>query len=480
MPNYSWLIDEIESSPAGPHVAAFFDFDGTLINGFSAITFFKERLKARDIGLQELANTIIESVNAERNGNDVNELIKVVTQAQAGRTLDDMEKMSQSIFTNKIADQIYPDAREIVNAHLNMGHTVVIASSATRTQIESAADNLGIEHVICTEMEVKDGLLTGFLDGTVKWGEEKAKGVVDFANDHDIDLNESFTYSNGGEDVPFLEASGNPRPLNPDDELREIAVEKNWPVTDLVMPHRHNPVTLARSGAALASVGLAVAAGFGVALVNRDRSMGASVAASMGSDLALGTAGIKLNVVGEENLWKHRPAVFLFNHQSQLDAFVLGSLLRRNFTGVAKKQLEHDPVFGPIGYLADVAFVDRANHDKAIKALEPVVDALKSGKSIAIAPEGTRSDSPRLLPFKKGPFHMAMQAEVPLVPIVIRNAGALMRPHSLVVSSGIVDVTVLDPIWTKGWNHDNLNQKVDGVRDLYLETLRYWPKSDSE
>ncbi|MFZ1362334.1 MAG: HAD-IB family hydrolase [Candidatus Nanopelagicales bacterium] len=480
MTNISWLLEEIESSPAGPHVGAYFDFDGTLIEGYSAMTFFKERLKARDIGLRELTDTVRESINIERTGADVNELIRVVTQAQAGKAIEDVNKMAASIYSNKLENLIYPDARLLIGAHLNMGHTVVIATSATQPQVTDAAEALGVTDIICTEMEVENGLLTGLLAGPVRWGQEKANAVVEHAELNDIDLAESFTYSNGAEDVPFLEVSGHPRPLNPEEELREVAEVEGWPCTDLEISKRHDPVTLARSGLALATVGFSVAAGFGAALINRDRSVGASLAASMGSDLALSTAGVRLNILGEDNAWVQRPAVFLFNHQSQLDAFVLGAVLRRDFTGVAKKQLEHDPVMGPVGYLADIAFVDRSNTKAAVEQLKPVVEALKNGKSIAIAPEGTRSSTQRLLPFKKGPFHMAMQGEVPVIPIVIRNASSLMPPHTLIVKSGTVDVAVLPPIPTDDWTHDNMNQKIDEVRNQFLETLRHWPKSEAE
>lgn len=480
MSNISWLLDEIESSPAGPHVAAYFDFDGTLIDGYSAVAFFKERLKARDIGLRELKDTVRESINIERTGSDVNELIRVVTQAQSGKALADIEKMANSIFTKKIEALIYPDARLLIGAHLNMGHTVIIATSATQPQVQDAAAALGVTGVICTEMEVKDGILTGLLAGPVRWGQEKANAVIEHALENDIDLAESFTYSNGTEDVPFLEVSGHPRPLNPEEGLQEIAEDRDWPTTFLSLPKRHDPVTLARSGMALASVGLSVAAGFGVALLNQDRNAGASLAASMGSDLALSTAGVKLNILGEENAWIQRPAIFIFNHQSQLDAFVLGAVLRRDFTGVAKKQLEHDPIMGPVGYLADIAFIDRSNTKAAVEQLQPVVEAIQNGKSIAIAPEGTRSSTQRLLPFKKGPFHIAMQAEVPLVPIVIRNASSLMPPHTLVVKSGTVDVAVLPPISVSGWNHDNMNEKIDEVRNQFLDVLRRWPKSEAD
>src|SRR5205807_7466913 len=120
---------------------------------------------------------------------------------------------------------------------------------------------------------------------------------------------------------------------------------------------------------------------------------GANLAASIRPDLALALAGVKLNVRGSEHLWSHRPAVFIFNHQSSIDVAVIGSLIRRDLTGVAKKEAARDPRFAPIGYVVDVVYVDRANARQARAALEPAVQRLRDGTSIAIAPEGTRSST---------------------------------------------------------------------------------------
>ena len=423
MADINWMIDEVERGPQGPDVAAFFDFDGTLINGFSAKPYFRARIKARDIDAKELVATLIESVNIERRGHDISQLMEIAANSQMGKSAEDLSDFGRSLFTSKIANMVYPDSRLLVEAHKQAGHTVVIASSATLPQIEAAADDLGIDDILCTDLELdENGHYTGNLGGPIRWGEGKAQAVIEFAEDQGINLKESYAYSNGAEDIPFLETTGNPRPLNPDDDLVQIATERKWPIARFKMPHRHNPITLARSAAAVGSLGLGIAAGTATGLINNDRRVGMGVAASVGSDLALAMAGVELNVVGEANIWSHRPCVFTFNHQSQLDMVLLGALLRRDFTAVAKKQLEHDPIFAPIGYLADVAYVDRANSAAAREALVPVVDALRSGRSIAIAPEGTRSPTPRLLPFKKGAFHMAMQAGVPVVPIVLRNA----------------------------------------------------------
>jgi putative phosphoserine phosphatase/1-acylglycerol-3-phosphate O-acyltransferase len=476
MADIEWLIEQVDASPGGPQIGAFFDFDGTLIAGYSAAAFFKYRLRRGEISVSEVVRSVAEGLNIEHRGADVSALMSLGVQAQAGRDAAEMDTWARDVFSSKIAEMIYPDARPLVEAHLRKGHTVVVASSATRPQIQATADDLGIPNIVCTEMEVDDaGVITGELATPIRWGQAKADAVVEFAAEHDVDLGLSFGYSNGSEDLPMLESVGRPVALNADDDLRAAAEQRDWPVADLKAPPSTNWMDIGRSAAAMGVFVGSVAAAAGFAVLNRSRSLGANLAASTGADLALAAAGVRLNVVGEDNVWAARPAVFLFNHQSQLDVFVLAAVLRKDFTGVAKKSLEKDPFFGPVGWLADVAYIDRSNTTAARKGLEPAVEALRSGKSIAIAPEGTRSPTPRLLPFKKGPFHLAMQAGVPVVPIVMRNCGEIMAPHSMVIHPGTVDVAVLPPVPTDYWSTDTLDEHIAEVRQMYLNTLADWP-----
>jgi putative phosphoserine phosphatase/1-acylglycerol-3-phosphate O-acyltransferase len=477
MADIEWLIDQIEQSPEGPDIGAFFDFDGTLIDGYSASAFFKYRLRRGEISPKEVARSIRESINIEKRGHDVDELMKVGIMAQAGRAAEEVDTWARTVFAKNLAEQIFADSYLLIEAHQRKHHSVVIASSATRPQIQATAEDLGIDDIVCTEMEVgPDGRYTGELGSAIRWGEGKADGVRDFAQEHGIDLSRSFGYSNGQEDVPFLEVVGRPCALNPDEGLRAIAKERGWPVAALVRPPSTGLLDVARSAAAVGVLSASVGTSALLALVNRDRAVGANLVASVGGDLALATAGVSLRVHGEENLWAQRPAVFLFNHQSSLDAFVIGSLLRKDFSAVAKKSLERDPVFGPVGFLTDVAYIDRSDPTKARSGLEPALEMLRKGKSIAIAPEGTRSPTPRLLPFKKGPFHLAMQAQVPVVPIVMRNCGQIMASGSYVIHPGVVDVVVLEPISSEGWTKETLNTTIAQVRQRYLDTLADWPE----
>lgn len=478
MPDIDGLIDEIERSPEGEHIAAFFDFDGTLIDGFSAVAYFRERLRRRDYGARELLRTVLETVNHEARGADISRLMSVGVGALAGQTVAEVEAMGDRLFHRRIARMVFPEARILIEAHKKRGHRVVLASSATSFQTAAAARDLELDDVLCTQVDSVDGILTGFVSGPILWGEGKANAVREYAEANGVDLGLSYAYGNGTEDVPYLEVVGNPRPLNPDSGLTAESRARGWPIARLTKPQQVTPETVVRSAAAYAGAGAGFFAGLGLGLINRDRRTAVDVAASVGSELALAAAGVDLEVVGQENLWAARPAVFIFNHQSQLDVIILAALLRSDFTGVAKKELKADPLFGPIGWLADVAFIDRANTEEAKKALAPAVQALQEGRSLAIAPEGTRSATPRLGEFKKGAFHVAMQGGVPIVPIVIRNAGELMPAHAPLISSGTLQVAVLPPVPTQGWTTKTLTRNVGKVRQMFLDTLAAWPASE--
>jgi putative phosphoserine phosphatase/1-acylglycerol-3-phosphate O-acyltransferase len=225
-------------------------------------------------------------------------------------------------------------------------------------------------------------------------------------------------------------------------------------------------------GGFFASVGT----GIGLGLVNWNRRQGVDLATSLWGQLGPALGDIRFDVQGAEHLWSHRPAVFLFNHQSSfMDLLISFRLLEREFTIVAKKEIAQLPVIGQLFGLADVAFVDRSDRAKAIEALKPVVQKLRSGISVAVSPEGTRSLTPTVGPFKKGAFRMAMEAAVPIVPVVVRNAGELMWRDSQIARSGTIDVVVHPPIPTFDWTNDELEKRIAEVRDLYVDTLDEWP-----
>lgn len=470
------LLDAIAKAPSGKQIGAFFDFDGTIIDGYSAGVVYRDRLQRFDIGPEELARTFVAIADMTARGAGVGGVVGAALGGLRGRTDDDMRAFGERLWRQHIAGMVFPAARELIRAHRRAGHTVVIATSATRYQVEPAADDLEVDELLCTEPEIDArGRLTGETDGPVLWGPNKAAAVRACAEARGIDLERSFAYGNGDEDEELLRCVGRPVALNPHGGLRKIATTADWPNAALVPAGGgFGPGPALRTGAALSALGASAALGVGIRLLNRNKRMGANVATSVGPSLALGLAGIDVRVEGEEHLWSHRPAVFVFNHQSGLDMLVIGKLLGRDVTGVAKAEAARDPRFAPLGFLVDVAYVDRGDSKQARKAMEPVVEKLREGVSIAIAPEGTRSVSDRLGPFKKGAFHIAQQAKVPIVPIVIRNAGELMWRNSFWLRPGTVDVRVLKPISTVRWKAETMDTHADRVRQRFVKAFDDW------
>ena len=355
---------------------------------------------------------------------------------------DELERLGETLFARRIAGMVYPEMRALIAAHRRRGHTVVLVSGADRHLLQPLARDLEVDHV------------------------RPGAGV---------ELRRGFAYASSDADAELLNAAGHPCAVNPRPALAALAKDRGWPSIRLSSRGRPGVREVLRTGAAIGALSGAAALGLGVGLVNGRRRDASNLAASLGGDLALALAGVQLTITGEERLWSHRPAVFIFNHQSSFDIPIVASLVRRDMTGVAKKEAARDPRFALVGYLADVVYVDRGNTAQAKEALAPVVERLRSGISMAIAPEGTRTPTPRLRPFKKGAFHIAMQAGVPIVPIVIRNAGDVMWRNSFFVRPGRVDVAVLPPVSTEGWTVDRLDERVAEMERRFSETLESWP-----
>lgn len=469
------LLAEIDTGPEGPEIGVFFDFDGTLIAGYSAEAFVLDAVRRRKVDPQTMVRSLLAGLDMQVRGSDVTALMAIAAEAGRGRREEALVELGERLFRERVAGTVYPEARAIVKAHQRKGHTVALASSATRFQAGPLAADLGIEHVLCTKIEVEDGRLTGRIDGPVLWGRNKADAVAAFAAENGVKLAESYGYANGDEDVEFLETVGLPRPLNPAFGLARVAAERGWPVHRFESRGRPGLVPRVRTVAALGGMATTLGVGVGIGLLNRSRRKALNLVATVGPEVAMGLAGVEINVTGEEHLWSHRPAVFVFNHQSSFDVIVIARLLRRDFTAVAKAELAKDPIFAPLGALAGVAYVERGDRSQSRAALAPVVEKIRSGISLAIAPEGTRSPTPTLGRFKKGAFHIAVQAEVPVVPVVIRNAGEIMWRASMVARAGTVDVAVLPPVPTAGLGADDVDDLADGVREQFVDVLDRWP-----
>ena len=473
MTRHTEITKAVEMAPDGPSVGALFDFDGTLISGFSVFSFIKEQIMRADLAPREITELLAAMGSYAVGQLGFSGLMVAAAQMLRGVSEESYAKFGEEVFEKHLARQIYPEARALVEAHLEKGHTVAIISSATRYQIDSAAADLGIEKVLCTQLVVENGEFTGAVVKPTCWGQGKVTAAETLVQDCQVNLEESFFYTDSHEDVALLERVGKPQPLNPNDKLTTISERRGWPVRRFASRGQPRVTDYLRSIAATWSIVPTFAAALPIWALTGSVREAQNFASSVFGDYAAALVGLRLNVKGEHNLWAKRPAVFVFNHQSKADVIITAKLLRRDIAGVGKKELKQYPLIGQLLEFAGVVFIDRQNSASAIEAMTPLVDAMRfEGKSVVIAPEGTRTISPRLGPFKKGAFHLAMQAGVPVVPIVIHNAIDVAPKGEFVFRSATVDVDVLPPIDTSDWEAKTIDKHVADVRRQFLRVLK--------
>ena len=469
-------VAEVMASPPGPGVGAFFDLDGTLVAGFTAVIMTRERLRRRDMGLGELVSMVAAGLDHHFGRLEFEALINRASEMLRGRPLSDLQQIGERLFHEKIEKRIYPEMRELVQAHLDRGHTVVLSSSALTIQVEPVARFLGIPNTLTNRFEIDlNGVLTGKVVPPIVWGPGKANAVQKFADEQGIDLKESYFYADGDEDIALMHLVGNPRPTNPGDKMAAVARKRGWPILEFNSRGSGGLLGQVRTLLAAGSLVPALSGAIGWGVLTGSRRRGVNFFTTAFPQLLLAASGVRVNVLGKENLRKQRPAVFLFNHRNNFDGVIVASLVQDNWTAVGKKELQSDPIVGTLGRLVDTVFIDRDNPKAAIESLREAEELTRKGLSVVIAPEGTRLDTRSVGAFKKGPFRLAMSAGVPIVPIVIRNAEAIAARNASTMNPGSVDVLVYPPLSVADWTLEDLPDRIEEVRQLYVDTLKDWP-----
>ncbi|SPQ26055.1 4d3f92ab-d368-43e3-b5b8-71a3243ab1ce [Thermothielavioides terrestris] len=169
-----------------------------------------------------------------------------------------------------------------------------------------------------------------------------------------------------------------------------------------------------------------------------------------------------------------RPAVFIGNHQTELDVLMLGCMFPKYCSVTAKSSLKKTPFLGWFMSLSGSIFINRSNTHDAREAMRGAADEIRNKRqSVYMFPEGTRSyaKEPMLLPFKKGAFHLAVQAQVPIVPVVVANYSHIFWIKGLVFKSGRIPCKVLDPIPTTGLTAADVDELTRSTRELMLREL---------
>ena len=190
--------------------------------------------------------------------------------------------------------------------------------------------------------------------------------------------------------------------------------------------------------------------------------------ANLWARLLLFISNVRVEVIGKENVFNDRSQIFMANHQSNFDIFIVQAYIPCHFHWLAKKELFEIPVFGPAMKRAGAIEIDRENRISAIKSLGEAVQKIKEGKSVTTFPEGSRSRDDRIKPFKKGIFYLAIKSGAPIIPISIIGSRHIMPKKSLSVHPGKITMIIGKPIEAKNYSIESRDELITEVRDAIV------------
>lgn len=177
--------------------------------------------------------------------------------------------------------------------------------------------------------------------------------------------------------------------------------------------------------------------------------------ARWGARIWLKLSGMKVRVLGKENLQKNQSYVFVANHHSYLDTAAMFAYTGKKMGVIAKKEMLKLPIGGRFMKYVNVLAIDRSDAEKAIETMNDAAEKMRSGVSFGVFAEGTRAMPFELLPFKKGAFHIAIETGFPIVPVAFKNTDVLMGKKQNYAQPGTIEMIILPPIETKNLTIEN-------------------------
>lgn len=186
------------------------------------------------------------------------------------------------------------------------------------------------------------------------------------------------------------------------------------------------------------------------------------------SPVLLWAGGARMVIHGQENVDPKRPTIYVANHQSTLDIPALFVAVPVPFRYVAKSQLLWVPFIGVYLWAAGHILINRSNRAAAIDSLKRAAQKIRGGTSIFLYPEGTRSPDGKILPFKKGPFALALEARVAICPVTIEGTASIMPKNSWNIVPGPVHVKIGKPIDTTGFDANDREGLARAIRDVII------------
>lgn len=261
------------SAGAAEQVLAIFDLDKTIIDTSASMAFSRPLAERGLISTSEVFRMIaIRSsyMFTTHSDEDLTATKEALSSIIKGRDVETLREVVRDTLQETITPYVYAEARELLEEHRELGHTIAIVTASPSVMVQPIADELGAGILIASELGEEDGKFTGEVTLFNK-GITKVHHIEDIATEHGFNLAESYAYSDSGTDVPMLELVGFPTAVNPDRALRKIAIQRGWPIKKFEKPEPlfQQTAVIASAGATLAVLG-AVATGIVWWMLRRD------------------------------------------------------------------------------------------------------------------------------------------------------------------------------------------------------------------
>ncbi len=193
----------------------------------------------------------------------------------------------------------------------------------------------------------------------------------------------------------------------------------------------------------------------------------------------LALSPIELTIKGLSNIDPDKSYIYMSNHQSNYDIPILLGHLPVQFRWLAKIELFRIPLFGYAMKRAGYICIDRSNQKSAFESLKKAAEIIRSGVSVMIFPEGTRTRDGKIGSFKKGGFVLAVESGVPILPIIIRGTYSVMSRNRLLIKPGKVTLEILRPVETSGFTKETKDQLMEKIRNIMCEYIDEGKKGNS-
>ena len=212
-------------------IAAFFDFDETLIDIESSRLGFRYLWERRLVSLPFILKVLSANYFYKRHWLSDEKMARLLIKFYRNKRLDDFQQGAYAFYKERLKPHLAPNIHARVKKHRRQGHRLVLISGSVRYMLEPVAEDLGFDHLLCTDLEVRaDGLLTGRAKGPICLNSNKRVLAERLALKAKIDLASSYAYGNHQSDIPLLKLIGNPYAVEPTEPLRKVALANKWPI----------------------------------------------------------------------------------------------------------------------------------------------------------------------------------------------------------------------------------------------------------